>query len=61
MSAYCPCKNCSLRSAECHSLCRAYREWRKGMDEERDLRIIQSKTEDYFNKPKHKRHRKENK
>ena len=30
----CPCKDCAVRTEECHALCRGYGRWRAEKDEE---------------------------
>ena len=38
MIRVCPCKDCDKRNADCHSICRAYKEWSKENEKMRDER-----------------------
>lgn len=42
-----PCKDCSERSAECHSLCDKYREFQKQNEELKEKRRLQRETDVY--------------
>lgn len=45
-----PCKDCSERSAECHSICDKYREFQKQNNELKEKRRLQREADVYGNK-----------
>lgn len=38
MMRHAPCKNCTDRNADCHSICNLYKEWKIEYEEERIIR-----------------------